>query len=398
MSELPRLLYLSNVPVEASYHGSALLYRLFSDYPRDKLRILEGSTPHASQPARRVTGVSYGLFPSGMRQVLRSWLLLPYGSWLTWRAESWAHKVARFLSGFQPEAVLTVAHGPLWLTAAAFARQRGLPLHLICHDDIGVTMHLVPAWRPGLEKKFARVYRQASSRLCVSPYMRDDYRQRFGVDATVLYPSRAADGLSFDSPPERLQQPCSKLTVAFGGTINSLGHARALQDLAQALQQVGGRLLIFGPLTTANAESMGMVSPNIELRGLHTSTDMIKALREEADALVVTMSFAAGDSQAMRTNFPSKLADYTAAGLPLLIYGPPDSSAVVWAKENAPVAEVVTATGVEPLLLALRRLREDADHRVALAEAAIRVGATFFAPERARETFLGAVGGTQRSR
>jgi glycosyltransferase involved in cell wall biosynthesis len=388
---LPNLLYLSNVPVEASYHGSALLCRLLSDYPPDKLRILEGTLPHGSQPERRLKGVEYGLFPSGVRQFLRSRLYMPYGSWLSWRAASWWRKVDRYCGEFRPEAVLTVAHGPLWFTAAAYARHRGLPLHLICHDEIGGTVPLHPRFRPWLEAQFGAVYRQAASRLCVSPYMEKDYHHRFGAAGTILYPARSDRSLAFDHPPDRLGQPLSGLTVAFGGTINGSGHLAVLKNLALALQRVGGRLLIFGPWDDPHNHRAGLDLPNVELRGLMTSPKMISALREEADALVVPMSFAAGDSQAMRTNFPSKLADYTAAGLPLLIIGPPDSSAVVWAKENAPVAEVVTELGAEPLLPALRRFKEDDAHRVALAEAAIRVGETFFAPERAREIFLGAI-------
>lgn len=387
---LPRLLYLSNVPVEASYHGSALLYRLLSDYPPDKLLVLEGSTPHASSPARRLPGVVYGVFPSGIRRLLRSRLLVPYGSLLIGLAAFWWRKVDRYCGTFRPEAVLAVAHGPLWITAAAYARQRGLPLHLICHDDIQATMHLAPQFRSWLEEIFGRCYREAASCFCVSPHMREDYHRRFGADADVLYPARAPGSSSFDVPPARLGRPCENLTVAFGGTINSEGYVRILRDLAAALRQVGGRLLIFG-LDATGVSRSGLDAPNVEARGLMPSADMIRAFREEADTLVVPMSFDPAHRHNMRAGFPSKLADYTAAGLPLLVTGPSDSSAVLWVGENAPVAEVVTQPGAEPLVPALLRLKEDAAHRVALAAAAIRVGEKFFAPERARETFLGAI-------
>jgi hypothetical protein len=389
-SNLPRLLYLGNVPVESSYHGSALLHRLLSEYPPEKLLILEGSTPHGSQPARRLSFVAYGMFPSGFRQLLRSLLLIPYGTYLISRAESWWCKVDRFCAGFAPQAVLTVAHGPLWLTAAAFARQRGLPLHLICHDDIGSTMHLPLALRPWLERKFANIYQQAASRLCVSVYMQEDYERRFGASGRVLHPSRARDAVIHDTPPARLHLPCARLTVAYGGTINSAGHYKSLRDLAIALQQVGGQLLIFG-LTREGARSCGLAAPNIKTRGLVSSSEMIKAFREEADALAVSMSFDPKHSTALRTNFPSKLTDYTAAGLPLLIHGPADSSAVRWASENAGVGEIVTEPGVQALLPALHRLQQDATRRVALAQAAIRVGGEYFSPTRAREVFLGAI-------
>jgi hypothetical protein len=42
VSTLPRLSYLGEVPVECSYHGSALLWRLFESYPPEDLLIVEG--------------------------------------------------------------------------------------------------------------------------------------------------------------------------------------------------------------------------------------------------------------------------------------------------------------------------------------------------------------------
>ena len=61
-AELPRLLYVGDVPVECSYHGSALLYRLLQKYPVDRLRIIEAGL-QASRPDRRLKAVSYCHLP-----------------------------------------------------------------------------------------------------------------------------------------------------------------------------------------------------------------------------------------------------------------------------------------------------------------------------------------------
>ena len=45
---LPRLLYVGDVPVEASYHGSALLHRLLVNYPPDRLSVIETAMPSLS--------------------------------------------------------------------------------------------------------------------------------------------------------------------------------------------------------------------------------------------------------------------------------------------------------------------------------------------------------------
>ena len=131
---LPRLLYIGDVPVESSLHGSALIYRLLQNYPPEKLRIIEGSTRN-SLPERRLKGVPYGSVPVGWRRPLSTrfyrWAHLTYTVGAAFRIGA----VERLLDGFQPEAVLTVSHDFLWVTAAGYARRHGLPLHLICHDD-----------------------------------------------------------------------------------------------------------------------------------------------------------------------------------------------------------------------------------------------------------------------
>ena len=76
----------------------------------------------------------------------------------------------------------------------------------------------------------------------------------------------------------------------------------------------------------------------------------------------------------MELSFPSKLTDYTAAGLPMLIYGPPYCSAVRWARENAGVAEMVDDENPKGLTEALHRLAASPVHRNALGTHALNVG------------------------
>src|SRR5215472_7579113 len=63
-ASLPRLLYLSDVPVENSCHGSLLLYRLLERYPPEKLRVVEGNI-FSSRAERRLPGVTYRTYRQG---------------------------------------------------------------------------------------------------------------------------------------------------------------------------------------------------------------------------------------------------------------------------------------------------------------------------------------------
>jgi glycosyl transferase family 4 len=382
---LPRLLCVGDVPVEASYHGSALLYRLLSDYPAGRLIIVE--TARQSEPSRRLPNVPYFSYPIAKSRWLNT-RFHPYAvAWYTEVAAQTGPRIGQMVTefgfDFDFDSVLTVAHGFGWQAAAAMARKRKAPLHLIVHDDWPRAAGIASSWRKWLDNSFARVYRQAQSRMCVSPSMSRFYEERYGAPAEVMYPSRAIDCPDYDEPPAHLARNDKPFTIAFAGTINSNGYLQALLALQQSLKAINGRLLIFGPLTTAEAQHAGL--RDAVMRGLLSSSELLTRLREEADALFVPMSFDPGDRANMEMAFPSKLADYTATGLPLLIYGPAYCSAVTWAHENPGASEVVKS---EPALSpAIQRLANDVHHRVTLGKRALEVGRRYFSHSRAKKLF-----------
>jgi hypothetical protein len=93
----------------------------------------------------------------------------------------------------------------------------------------------------------------------------------------------------------------------------------------------------------------------------------------------------------MEISFPSKIADYTAVGLPLLIQGPSYCSAVRWAQDNAGAAEIVVDGGEAGLIQALDRLAADPGHRSRLAIAGASAGERYFAHAAAQRVFHAAL-------
>ena len=384
---LPALLYVGDVPVESTYHGSALLHRLLAGYPTGKLTILE--TGPTSRAARRLANAEYASYPIGQPRWLNTRFHPQAVVWYSQRGTRIAPKVAASLNGTQYDAILTVVHGFGWLAAARMAEKRKVPLHLIVHDDWPRAANVPQTFRGWLDKRFARVFSQAQSRMCVSPSMQRDYQNRYGARAEVIYPSRAAGLPQFSDPPERVARNDHQFTIAFAGTINSSGYTRALIALHDALTEVGGRLLIFGPLTREQAAQTGLDLPNITVGGLLNWPELMRRLRDEVDALFVPMSFDESERSNMEMAFPSKLADCTAVGLPLLIYGPGYCSAVRWAKENAGVAEVVEAQ--DGLGGVVQRLASDAERRLTFGKRALEVGEKYFAHEAVQAVFNRAI-------
>jgi glycosyltransferase involved in cell wall biosynthesis len=380
---LPRLAYIGDVPVEADMHGSALLYRLFEGYPKNKLLIVEGS--RVSQPTLRIPVVEYRkYYPIFYRHLPGRFH--PYTSPVrTFTASFEQRSISRLVRDFRPEAVVTVAWGYVWATAAAYAEHHRLPLHLIVHDDwpqVDVHGKFEKAQR---QKQLKRWYPMAASRLCVSPFMAEEYERRYGAEGDVLYPSRSRDGLSFNTPSELLQGNCKPFTVAFAGSIY-WEYARALQRLALALRRRSGRVIVYGRGVSKD-DCPFLCEPNIEMRGKADARELIQQCRDEAHAIYVPMSYRPEDRMIVETGFPSKLTDATAIGIPLIIDGPEYCSAVIWAQANPKVAEIITDASIDSLTQAIERLQIPA-HRIQLATEAIRLGAEYFDWKTAVRIFL----------
>jgi glycosyltransferase involved in cell wall biosynthesis len=383
---LPRLAYIGDVPVESTYHGSALLHRLFSDYPPQDLQIVETFFV-PSQSDTRLPGVNYLTWKPGSQRLLYSRFSPLYSAWLHWKACLQWKKVQRLVERFRPEALVTVVHGYGWICAARMAEASQIPLHLIIHDDWPRLCALPKPLRPLMEKTFRHIYRQAASRLVASPGMLEAYEKETGVRGKVLYPSRAPGGPVYPSPPDRLRAPLPSPTFAYAGTINTPGYARALRTLAEVLLGLNARLLIFGPLTQADANANGLDLPNVELKGMLKSAELIHRLHQEADVLFVPMSFDAVDRVNMRMGFPSKFTDYSAATLPLLVWGPEDCSAIVWCRSEPGSFTAVTEDSPTALSQACRSLISDGELRMKQAQDSADIGERCFSPQAAEELF-----------
>ena len=127
--------------------------------------------------------------------------------------------------------------------------------------------------RPKLENTFRAIYRRAQARLCVSPYMEADYSERYGVNGTVLYPSRSADCPNWSVPPERTGSE-ERLRVAFAGTINSGATVDLLRLLSAALKP-NDEFVIFGPYNGAFLKDWKIDAPNVKLGGLLAPADLL---------------------------------------------------------------------------------------------------------------------------
>jgi glycosyltransferase involved in cell wall biosynthesis len=221
--------------------------------------------------------------------------------------------------------------------------------------------------------------------------MASEYRRTLGVEGTVLYPSRDADTPYFEKPPEA----CSTkrpITFAYAGTINSNGYANALATLAITLEELGCRMVVYSGLDTATIKKFGLDRANVSVFPFIPSNQLIQTLRKEADVLFVPMDFDLENSANMKVGFPSKITEYTAVGLPLLIWGPSYCSAVRWAEENQGVAEVVKVPDKAAFSNSVRMLVEQEKYRYQIASEAITRGQQYFSHASVTKQFFEILG------
>lgn len=389
--ELPRLLYVADVGVAATSSGPLHLYRLLKKYPADRLLIAESSFA-TTDPGERLPEVRYVSFDAGNPRWLSTRVGQWYGSWLHARARWNTGPLSEIVKDWHPDAILSVWHNYSWLTAARVAEAHDLPLHLIVHDDVpNFEWRAHPLFQSLYQRDFQRVYRQAASQLCVSPYMEEEYRNRYGVSGTVMYPVRNWGAPDYEEPPFKLSEPTSDLVVAYSGSLHTPGFRDALRRVAEMLESIGGHLLIFSHIDPDTVRAEEWTLPSMDLRPFVPQEEIIPTLRREADVLFLPMAFNGWALSKNRTNFPSKLAEYTATGLPLLVWGPEETSGVRWARSNPGVAEVITSPDEDTLQSSLNRLANDPDRRMELGNRALEVGDQYFHPTTAWSTLCEAV-------
>ena len=210
-----------------------------------------------------------------------------------------------------------------------------------------------------------------------------------------MYPSRAVDVPLFDNPPQIRDLKNKRFVVAYAGSINIQGYVDALVSLSLILERISGKLIIYSNLSKKDIIRTGLNKGNIDIRAIIPFKELIYILRQEVDVLFVPMTFEPYLKIHMELSFPSKLTDYTATGLPLLIWGPSYCSAIRWAKENPGVAEVVDNQEITSLADSIKKLAESPEYRYKLATNALKMGFNYFSHANVIQHFYQSI--TQKS-
>ena len=180
--------------------------------------------------------------------------------------------------------------------------------------------------------KDRRIYRFAKERFCISPEMAAYNEARFGVPGKVLYP--ISDPKIQPRPLEwskDLRQP-PHLTIGYAGS-TSYGYGEMMVKCLPHLAEAGARLELCCPKPSGRVVDL-LESPIVKWHGYKEASEAIRVLQERCDVLWLPYLDPAGSYERLySTHFPSKLADYAAARMPILVIGPAFASGVRWIKQ-----------------------------------------------------------------
>jgi hypothetical protein len=324
----PRVLLITDVPVELKSAGSTLLYRLFQNYPADCLMILQYNSPDTR---RRLDDVEYRSYSVPFADRLRITRFNLLGMQIEYiHSLAFGRKIMDLISEFRPNVLVSVVFRFAWLKAYKVSKQTGIPLYLILHDDILTGEIHNKLFRKVVKFDLGKAYRHSKSRFCISPIMEEYYYNEFGVHGSVMYPFYSPDHLFAVEFPTGVKR--SNLTFCYAGSVFTPDFLPMLDKLAAYLKKHNSKLVIFSEIDKSLIiEFKHLNESHVDIMDLIDPEDLKQYMLDNIDVNVLLNSFLY--EEAFRYNFSSKLVDYSLSGLPVFIWGSKSSGAISWAMD-----------------------------------------------------------------
>jgi glycosyltransferase involved in cell wall biosynthesis len=384
---LPRVLVLSDEGPNLRSAGGILLYRLFKEYRSDKLFVIERD----ADPSRRRLDCKYASLVAPWRRFEQSrynrWKRSMRGFGLVPAVPM--ERINSLLSGFKPDLVLCVMqHAAYYDTAWRYARLCQIPLVVIVHDVNEQFEPVLPWAVDANRRKDGEFYRHAARRLCVSTEMETLCAMRYGVRGDVLYPNRSEDLLPRPFEDAASLKSPGRLTVGFVGNLN-YGYGDELVRLLPVFRSTGARLIAFGQPPGRSCAALLEATDCFEFRGFAPSPqDAWRAIQSDCDAVILPYPNPAGKMDFLyRHHFPSKLPEYLALGMPVIVTGPDYATGVKWSQQHSEAIATYSAPDIDGIRRLLNRLRSSNEYRVRLAMRGFEAGNRDFDPIAIKSQF-----------
>ena len=372
--------------------------RLFAEFPSDRLWAL---TSHQSV---RILA-SQDPIPSVERQILvpevhihRRWvdkLARLLNSMLIPRTVWWGIRLVRKQ---QIEAIFTVPWDHFTVAAYFIHVITGVPIFMYVMDDP------IGSRRPDeIQPLLYRIIMPRLARACkrvwgVSDGMCEYFAQAYGIQCWPLLPLLNIEVFQ-KKATRRANQPDRTFHIVFTGSIYS-AQVDAVRRLVHVVnrcsednedQKIELRLTLYTQAPAGALKRMGLTGRNVRQDAVRHEN--IAAALAEADVAFLPLSFEPGLRHVVETSFPSKIAEYLAAGLPILAHAPSYSTVARYCREHN-CGLVVDEPNEAALRDALTRLSRDSVLRQLLSATSLEAARRNHDASRIAPSFLQQLAGT----
>jgi len=349
----PKILYMSDVPVELSFAGATLMFRLFEHYPKDRLLIIQGASVNAHS---RIPGVMYISWVNNWIEKLRRTRFFKYAYILDLilRRVPLPKKIIQAIKKFSPDVVVTVTFKTAWISAWQYSKRAKLPLHLILHDEILLTENYF-ILNKIFVTQFKAAYDEASSRICISSKMEQYYFEKFKRHGSVIPPFFGKEDLISPLDPVKFNKT-RLLAFCYAGSLSTVDFLPMLNDFAGVIEEDGGTLTIFSNVSKEGMAGFpNLLKGHVRVNALVDPVVLRKFMLENIDVNLVLNSFE--QQEPFQYNFSSKVVDYTGVMVPILFWGPLTSGVIDWAS-HANYGMIVAERKLEKLRSMLTKAQE----------------------------------------
>jgi glycosyltransferase involved in cell wall biosynthesis len=331
----PRLLVVCESPFSLDNGFGVTLTNLLEGWPGDRIGLLY--TYEYQKLDRCVKFQALAKLPGGSRRLaLIPFLLGLNPQWRGRYSRFWCRRVCR---SFQPEIVYTFFHS---LSTFRFghwiAQQYAVPHVIHSGDD-----------RLDLTQQTKNMVQLAAARYAISEPMAQDYQCRYGCRFEVLHNGAAPDYF----PAARLTEDRQSVRVIrYLGSLHSWLHYDSLRLLRKAvdwLTMCGQQwnVELYGRADQLELEGSGILGKNVSYHGQVTRSQGIELL-QEADLLVLPLTCNPEELKSYRFSFPTKLAEYLATGVPILLLSDADAASARFCRSNS-VAHLIDQPSVQQI-------------------------------------------------
>jgi hypothetical protein len=294
-----------------------------------------------------------------------------------------AAEIAMHLKGRAVEAIIGCSGNPHDLPASALAAKSiGVPFVAYLFDDP------ILQWPAGEMRRLAVRYEPewapaAAATICPNEVLARDFERRTGRASYIVRNPVSDDGLIDATLADAaIGDP---VNIVYTGSVYS-AQADAFLKLREAMAAMRGEFVlhIYTAQSVTTLQDEGIHGPDV-LWHEHRDPEDISEVQRNADILYLPLAFASPIQEAVMSSAPGKLADYLAAGRPILVHAPAGSFLSQFFRKSG-AGCVVDDPVVGVLCQALAALSEGADLRAELGRKA-RVTSREFSAARARSAF-----------